>query len=110
MSDEYFRKLVNFSHDPRLPEDQPGRSDVEAVLQDGFVVIENVIPKDKIDAMKAEVNWITDNDTKTEQHIQGARKGEIHMLLNRSVRLHSESRAGKCLLTPICDDVQNSSV
>lgn len=86
MSDEYFQKLVNFQHNPDLPEDPQTRADIEAVLKDGYVVMENFIPKEEVDAMNAEIDRMTGEDPKLGRHIfEGRNTVRIYSLLNKYV-------------------------
>lgn len=88
MSDEYFQKLVNFSHCPDLPEDEVNRADVEAVLQDGYVVMENLIPMEEIENLRDEIARMTGDSPKLGRHIfEGRDTVRLYSLLNKSVFL-----------------------
>ncbi|KAL2011438.1 hypothetical protein VTN00DRAFT_4156 [Thermoascus crustaceus] len=85
MSDEYFQKLVNFSHCPDLPDNEVNRADVEAVLKDGYVVMEKLIPMEEIEMLRDEIARMTGYSPKLGRHIfEGRDTVRIYSLLNKT--------------------------
>jgi hypothetical protein len=84
MSEAYFAALVNFAHNPELPEDPVKRADIEAVLRDGYVVMENMVPPEDIEAMREVMTRLTGDDPKMGRHIfEGHSTIRIYSLLNK---------------------------
>ncbi|KAL1966010.1 hypothetical protein VTN77DRAFT_4950 [Rasamsonia byssochlamydoides] len=52
-----------------MPDDPVKRADIEAVLKDGYVVMENLIPKDEVELLRQEITRLTGDKPKLGRHI-----------------------------------------
>ena len=75
-----------YSEDPRrnLPNDPTSRSDVQAVLANGYVVLNDVFTKEEAEEAKAEMRRLSGNaPLKGRNSFEGTNTNRIYSLLNK---------------------------
>jgi hypothetical protein len=75
-----------YSEEPQrnLPSDPTSRSDVEAVLEHGYVVLDNVFTKKEAEEAKAEMHRLSGNaPLKGRNAFEGVNTNRIYSLLNK---------------------------
>ncbi|KAH8688827.1 hypothetical protein BGW36DRAFT_309502 [Talaromyces proteolyticus] len=83
---DYFTGLTNRNHDaPPLPEDPVTRADIEAVLKDGFVVLDGLLTEEDIKSFREEIDHMTGEHPKFGRHMfEGRETIRIYSLLNKT--------------------------
>lgn len=64
---------------------QPSAEQVEQLARDGYVIVENVIPPDECDAIKAEMNGLFEHDA-GRNNFEGLRTQRLYALLEKTLR------------------------